>query len=306
MDLAVTADLVVAACTPRARRQVRRVLGALPQAPTPAMPIAVSIGAAGRDGRDGHRPAQVQLADTDVGTSLSPALALAALERGWMPVHGPTLAAGSGITVITGPSGSGKTAVALALIEHGATLLAPEWALIGPDGAVVPVPGRLRLRPHHLVSAKAAGLLLGRGTALRAAVVASATRVPLPAGPIRRAVGHRAHLDVDVVVGPPQPGLITRVLMLAVADTDVPLVHEVSTREVARQICVLVQADLAVLAGGQVSSGVDRHRLAKATDRLDDALPAALSASGSSAWTVRHDHPRSAASLGPALAAMLQ
>ncbi|HUF84536.1 MAG TPA: hypothetical protein VMQ81_08100 [Acidimicrobiia bacterium] len=78
------------------------------------------------------------------------AIRMAALHRGFLPLHAVAFRHRGVGFVATGWSGSGKTAVLLAMLAAGAVPVAAEWVLVDPDGReLLGIPQPVRIKPSH-------------------------------------------------------------------------------------------------------------------------------------------------------------
>lgn len=82
--------------------------------------------------------------------------------RGFISIHAAAVATPGGILVVAGASGQGKSTLALGLAHRGFGLLSDELAIVDRDGAVLPYPRSVHVRPATLDLIPALGFLRER------------------------------------------------------------------------------------------------------------------------------------------------
>lgn len=305
MQLVIARGLVLDARTRAARAAVRSVLGELREAATGDGPPAVVI-EAGR-GVDIDSDGLVTLGADRVRDLLWAACAAAALRTGRLPLHGATATLPDArVVTIVGGSGTGKSSALLAARAVGARVVAPEWVLVDADGSVAPLPGRLRLRPHHLTGPAAWDERLPLPAALRMLVAGRLEPVAGRSERVRRAVDRRAHADVALPSAAPRLDRVDVVLMLEAAAVDAPAVSTTSAAAAGARLAALVRDDLAGLRrAGLRPEAVTRldaltgpGLAALVRERLERTRPQVLE--------IRHDHPRSGRRFAESVVAVLR
>lgn len=295
MSFRVTTDIWVDARTSLARRRARAQLGSMDRVAAGGAGLGIVVGRRSEPVADRG----LLIGDDHVDRLLIPAIALLALEQGSVPLHGATVTDdGRSATVVVGGTGTGKTSVLLALAGLERRILAPEWVLLADGGRVEPLPGRLRLRPHHLRAARAAGLLpFGPGLA-RGLLAAVAARVPAPGERVRRALRHRAHVDVTIPsLRRPTTATIGRLLMLRAEPVDRPIMEPLSIHDAAEEVAALVRDDLAPLSEDRFGAPVEAARIGTAVRGLSARLAGILESERVATVCLRHDHPSSSVHL---------
>jgi hypothetical protein len=119
-----------------------------------------------------------------VHSHIRPAVAIAALRRDAVVVHGSAVSINGRAVVIGGWSESGKTEVALALAEAGAEFLSDKWTIIRADGSVCPFPASVGVRRWVLPYLPRLSARLPRTAR---AQLAGAATISIASRPLRRA-----------------------------------------------------------------------------------------------------------------------
>lgn len=88
-----------------------------------------------RDGRHALFEAMGPLSEEQFWYSaVTNATAVAGFQRGMFPLHGSSVAFGSGVVAFTGPSGAGKTSMTAGLVLRGRPLVSDDLCLLRPTG----------------------------------------------------------------------------------------------------------------------------------------------------------------------------
>lgn len=305
MQLVITRGLVLDARTRAARAEVRSVLGDLREAADGDGPPSIVVDR-------GHgvvidAEGRLTLGSDRAGELLWAACAAAALRCGRLPLHGATATMpDSRVVTIVGGSGTGKSTALLAARGMGARVVAPEWVLVDADGSVAPLPGRLRLRSHHLTGATAWDERLPLPVALRMLAARRLEPVARRSERVRRAVDHRAYVDVALPSPPPRLDSLDVVLMLEAAGVDAPAVSTISAAAAVSRLTTLIRDDLTVLrsvgsrseAVAQLDAVTGASLDALVGDRLERTRPQLVG--------ISHDHPRSGRHFAETVAAVLR
>ena len=305
MHLAITPGLVVDAPSRAAQGAVHRVLGDLrPAAPEDGPPNVIVGSGRGVDiGADGR----VAIGSDQVAHLLWAACAAAALQASRLPLHGATAAMPDGrVVTVVGGGGSGKSSALLAALGAGARLVSAEWVLVGPDGSLAPLPGRLRLRAHHLAGPSTVpGVPPSARARIRTAGVLA--RATTRWARISGALARRAYADVDL----PAPASSTSrpdvLLMLEAAPVDAPEVSTTDVAAAAPELAGLLRDDLTALGEGGALRADAAARLDALTGPcMERLVEQRLSGPEPRVVRIRHDHPRSGRRFAEAVAEVLR